>query len=343
MVNSKVMFIGLCTVVVVASAATGRLPTKEDLISLYEKSLGLPDRASFTAESNINVIEGMEERPNIFRHFTFCRDGMRRATNGFERITLKSGQVAEVTNTTRILDKRSVLVTSRNNQPVLVYVDSEKERKKGENACIGSLGAGAITYGLQPGDDNTLPNLLRANSILKVRDNTEEVDGHLTYVLEAQGKYGKIMLWLDPNAGYNPRRVTVYKSGEDLLYGKPLSSVRSNKPEVAGKQLKDYSVVVDSVKIEDINGVFIMTAGNMTVTQIYTDGYRITSACDFRFSNINLNPDFNALKAFEINVPDGTPVTDVDFPGGSFEVRQGKIVSAGTSFEQIDKAIEGLK
>jgi len=97
------------------------------------------------------------------------------------------------------------------------------------------------------------------------------------------------------------------------------------------------------VKIEDVNGVFMITGGKMTYTELFDDGHKASLVCVFRFFDIDLNPNFDVLKPFDLKVPDGTPVNDADFPGGSFEVRQGKIVSGGKSFEEIDRAIDGMK
>jgi hypothetical protein len=45
-----------------------------------------------------------------------------------------------------------------------------------------------------------------------------------------------------------------------------------------------------------------------------------------RRSDVQLAPDFAALGAFAVNLPDGTPIQDEDYPGVRYETRGGRIV-----------------
>ena len=339
--NTIISFILILT----ANAAIGDpIPSKEELISLYEKSIDMPDKAVYTIDSNQNV-EGMEWPANVTYHFTMYQDGLQKSVNGFERITLKkTSEVIEETNMMSILNKRSIMAISSTHRPVFVYVNSEKDRKKGENAFYAALGGGIITEGFMIGLENQrISEYLRTCSNLTMRDKVEDIEGNPTYVIEGQGNQGKIILWLDPAKRYLPRRVELYKTSESVYYGQPLASYHSERPELKDKRIKDYKAISDSINIDDINGIYFITSGRMSESQIFTDGSKFILTSNFNISDISLMPNFDALKPFDIKVPDGTPVSNGDFPGGKFEVRQGKIVSAGTSFEQIDKTIDGLK
>jgi hypothetical protein len=350
MLKRTSIIIGFFISLIIEVASIAQIPAKEELLSLYEKSIGMPNKGVYTVDTTQNV-EGMEWPADITTHFTIFLDGERRATSGFERAKLKkTGEIADETNITRILDKRSIMVMNRENEKPFVWVDRDNDRKKAEKVFFGTMGAGMINEGILLGTENEvedgnkrLPDYLRECANLKVRENEENIDGHPTYVFEGQSSQGKFVIWLDPNADFHPRRIELHKIGDNSLYGKPLSSYRSGRPELAGKQLKEYSVVYDSMKIIDINGLYMITEGRMVESKLFTDDSKFIITSNFKISGIDLNPDFNALKPFEVKVPDGTPVSDGDFPGGRFEVRQGKIVSAGTAFEEIDKQIDQLK
>jgi hypothetical protein len=340
--HNIIIVIGM--VIVAGNAKSEQIPNKEQLISFYEKSINAPIKAVYTVDSN-QTVEGMEWPANVISHFTMYRDELRKSVDGFGRITLKkTNEVVDETNMRRILDKRSIMVMSSTHQPLFVYLDSEKERKKGENAFYATLGGGIIIEGFMIGLENQrISEYLRTCPNLIMRDKTEDIEGNPTYAIEGQGNQGKIILWLDPVKGYRPRKVELYKTSESLYYGQPLASYHSERPELKDKIIKDYKAVCDSINIEDVNGTYFITSGRMAEIQIFTDGSKYVLASNFNISDINLSPDFEVSKPFEIKAPDGTQVNDADFPGGKFEVRHGKIVSAGNSFEQIDKTIDELK
>jgi hypothetical protein len=345
MLKTRRILTGFCTLLCFAVSARAEVPGKDELISLYAKSLDLVQKVTFTSESNTIVIEPrVGKRQNEFVHVTFSRDGERLASTGFQRIISESGKMVALTNQTQIIDRRSMLVSSNPDGRASVYVQPDKDIAMAKLKIGAGLIAGQVTRGILQGMTSDLPPILRASDAnVTVRREMEDIDGHQTYVLEYQGKEGSIIFWLDPNAAYHPRRLTVQKSGDDLFEGEPLTTFRFRKPHLYEKKLKEVTDVFDSVEIEDVNGVFMITGGKMSDTQLFADGNKLAVECVFRFFDIDLNPDFDVLKPFDLKVPDGTPVNDADFPGGSFEVRQGKIVSGGTSFEQIDKVIEGLK
>lgn len=337
-----------CTVLVLTFHANAADPNANELIHAYEKSLSALDRCTYHAESKMNIegVQEVETPESVMRKSICYRDGDRWATIVEDRYSFRpnSQKTNMILRTTMILDKRYIMYPSKNDQPVrAVYVASDL--KAGRLKSIGALGGGAVAEGHLFGDEEVrLPDILRSSSTLKVVNDRAEIDGFLTYVLESRSNSGKIKLWLDPESGFHPRRIEVHKSGNDLLNGRPVSSIRSEGNIVSDKQLKEYSLVIDSVNIENIEGVFVMTGANTVETKTYVDGHKICATYSFKRSKINLHPDFNVLKVVEIKVPDGTPVRDQNFPAGRFMVLGGKIVPADEpTFDEIDKMVDELK
>jgi len=341
---------GLCILFILPLSVRATEPNVGQLIEAYERSLHVLVRSSYEIETKMAItgIQDFNSPEAITRKSVVYRDGDQWATLSDERIVFKRGgqQTEEIFHNNQIINSKYIIYRADNNEPVrVVFASSDIDRNKVRIRA--ALGAGIVAEGYLPGNDEgniSLLDVLRGSSALNVQSEQAEIDGHSTYVLESVSKYGKTLLWLDPLAGFHPRRITVHKKGADLLDGRPVSSIRSEGNIVADKQLVDYLLVVDSVKIEQIGGVFVMTGANMTETRTYVDGSRICATYNFTCSNINLNPDFVALKAFAIKVPDGTPVNDKDFEAGNLIVVGGKIVSrADNSFREIDQVIEGVK
>jgi len=346
------MFTKVCSVFCILFCLTFRAiaddPNANEIIEMYEKSLSVLDKSAYDIETKM-VIEGLQnpESPEVIIRKSFvCRDADRWSTVIEDQYVFENAQKpSEIHHITVILDKHSIIYSSEGDKPVsTVIVDSNLEL--GRVKTRAALGGGIIAEGYILGDDGVrLPDILRSSLTLEVGNDRPEIDGHVTYVLESQGKNGKIKLWLDPNSGFHPRRIEVKKSGKDLLNGLPVSSTRSWANIVPNKQLERYSVVIDSFKIEDINDVFVMTGANTIETKTYTDGYKVRVSYDFIRSKINLNPDFDALRAFEIKVPDGTRVYVTEYPGIRYVCQNGQIVPNvdKPSFEEIDKMIKELK
>ncbi len=182
-----------------------------------------------------------------------------------------------------------------------------------------------------------LPDVMRAGSALRVREDMELVDGHETYVLEADTKYGKHIVWLDPEYGFNPRRIVIQKSGDDLFDDKPLSTPlpdrRAGEANIATHSVDSprlsVDTTLDSVKIERIGDVFVLTEARITTVESFPNNTSAKRVCVFRRSEIDLEPDFDAMGAFVMDAPNGTPVRFLDRPSptGGVDVRwrDGKI------------------
>lgn len=223
-----------------------------------------------------------------------------------------------------------------------------------KNSWIRALGSlDTVGMMLEGYDDQAKPLweiLQEDTSSLHLRDSMELVGEHKSYVLEADTNYGHYTLWIDPNCGFNTRRVIVHRTGDDLMNGKQLSSPPPKlptgaKPAYPWVPLSEYLLVLNSVKIENISGVFLPVEGAINITRIYSNGEKITKKETYKRTNIDLNPDFAAIpEAFTLDVPDGTRVYVKEFPGIHYVWQNGKIVPADDpTFEEIDKIVEELK
>jgi hypothetical protein len=333
-----------CILLIFSLCAKAGQPSTDELISEYEKSLSALARAAYEIET-VMVVETPQPTQNpacTVRKTSVCRDGNRWDVVVEDRSTSTSGELI-ISRCGKILDERSIHYESDSNEPPeTVYVSSDLSEidKVKVRAC---LGGGMITEGYLFAE--RLPDVFRNSSSLNVRNEKQDIDGYPTYVLESQSEYGDVTLWLDPNSGFHPRRIELHKSGDDILDGQPLASSHPNNKIFPPEPLQEYSIVVESVKIDQIGGTFVITGADVTESWIFSNGQVVRITYDLKLSKIDMNPDFNTLKAFvEIKVPDGTPAYDQDFPGINFVVVDGKIVPADDpTFDQIDKIVDELK
>jgi len=213
----------------------------------------------------------------------------------------------------------------------------------------GLVGYGSVLDGLVWGDDQqTLPEVLRGSTSMQLRDQMEVIDGHPTYVLEAVGSYGRHVLWLDPEYGFNPRRIVVQKRPDDLFDGKPLNTPVKYKASqmpaipVSGKVRVD--VTVNSIEISEVDGIFVATGAEIEVSHVYANGKRTGVHVHHRRENIDFTPDFEAMSAFLMNAPNGTEVSYRDGSGGGieYEWRDGRVVPAVdmSDLARLDKAVD---
>lgn len=176
----------------------------------------------------------------------------------------------------------------------------------------------------------SVAELLSDSTNLYLRKGQENINGVSCYVLEAKTKHGKVTAWVAPEKGYSTLKWMIHKTNSDLFDDRPISS-------------NSWLAVFDSVEIRQTNDVFTTTGGILTLTINFPDGRKV-SWNKYKVSGIQLNPDFEALGAFKIDLPNGTPVSIDDYPGIRYVWQNGEIVAADDpTFDEIDKIVEELK
>jgi hypothetical protein len=172
-------------------------------------------------------------------------------------------------------------------------------------------------------------NLLSGASDLRLRPIQEKVRGESCYVLEAVTDYGTVTAWIDPNVGFTCPKWSIRKDSASLFDDKPMAG-------------KSWVASFDAARTEQISKKFLVTAGHLTIGDIDKDGKKYEIHYECARTAIDLDPDFEALGAFEIgalNLPDGSIVTNHDIPGIRFRLEGGKLVPIIDKLvvEELDK------
>jgi len=147
-----------------------------------------------------------------------------------------------------------------------------------------------------------VPKLLAKDS--KLRPDMEEVNGSPCYVIECKTGEEDVVAWVCPEKGWNFLKYVVHKTGESGII--------------------DWTLTVDNIDIEKVEEEFVPVGGSMKIASVFDDGRRSEIRTNVKATNIDLAPDFGAMGAFQLDLPDGTILGDA--AGGlRYEVRGGKL------------------
>jgi hypothetical protein len=341
-----------------ARSVKADIPKVEQLVDLYQatsrKSLFQRDKWIIEVSEQINTMEG--DMPKIVtrsytRKYTVYRDGDR-----IDSRSQRTGFISKNSNRKETRSYQYLLLDGRvydcqrrsdaKDQPRMVIASKNLTRR-----VINCAGSDALSLaGYMQGDLKPLAEILAEDStVLHALPPIQMVNGFPTYVIEAATPYGHYTVWMDPNCGYSPRRVSVERGPKDLYDGRPVSTPRplpppghTRKPLPARERVR---FVLEISKIKEIDGGFIATQGSTTLSTDFSDrsNEEIHGVCEFTL--IDLNPDFKKIPdAFVLGVPDGTQVLNIDDPKSKFKWQDGKMVPLiAQPVPLLDKPLPELK
>jgi len=190
-----------------------------------------------------------------------------------------------------------------------------------------------------------IAGLLGESNNLRLNDKQKSVNGVPCYVLEATTKYGRVTAWIAPEKGYNALKWVFERSRDDLFHDTPLhdTPLSARWPELQGGT--SVFDCVEMQEVNDVNTVFVPKSSRFTHTVKFTNGTKSGDQSEYAVSDIQLNPDFEALGAFKVDLPNGIRVFVMEFPGVRYIWQNGKIVPDvdGPTFEEIDKMVDEMK
>ena len=334
--------VGVVFIVLSGVCAFGqdRDPNAAEVIQCYKESLSHLQSVSMKIEIEVDVDAN---HPNkLFcpyeRHFTFRRDNGRAEWLGQMLIFDDQGNVDP--NNSRVIKRimtgelyADVISSLRGPlRGVLVTRDYKENQKE----LLDNSGHGGVLFGrIFDSSHKSVAELLGGAGSLHLRSEREDINGVSCYVLEAATKYGKVTAWVAPKKGYNALKWAIHKTRQEFL----------NETSMSDIEMENWTAIFDSVEIQKVNDVFVTTGGSLTHTVNFADGRTYVSYHKYKVSDIQLNPDFEALGAFKVNLSDGTRVFMKEYPGIRYIWQNGKImpdVDAPT-FEEIDKMMLELK
>jgi len=176
--------------------------------------------------------------------------------------------------------------------------------------------AGPLNGNIFGNSHKGVAELLSVANDFALRSGMETINGVSCYVLEGTTNYGRVTAWIAPEKGHNALKWVIDKKPTDFFN----ETRRSDKWPGSGR----WTATLDSVEVQNIGGVFVISGGVFTHITEYK-GKTTVSLNKCKRTEIDLNPDFEALGAFKLNLPDGTRVHIKEYPGVRYKWQNGKI------------------
>ena len=175
---------------------------------------------------------------------------------------------------------------------------------------------GSIAGRFWGNNGQSIYDLLKGAQNLTLHDKVTKIIGHDTCLIEADTQYGIVKAWISPNLDYNCLKWEIIK-GPNQYY---------RDGAFVNDEFTKCTAVYEAEKVKQIDGQYIITPAGLNYR--VDDGDIVLSNLKYHFhlKNIDLNPDYEALKAFEIQLPEGTVATHEEVPGIQFRWTNGKFV-----------------
>jgi len=209
-------------------------------------------------------------------------------------------------------------------QPPRAYIKKDFEQAQKELLDVPSYG-GPIQGRIHGNNHKSVAELLSESVDLRLIDNREDINGESCYLLTATIMYGKVTAWIAPEKGYNALRWKIEKKSGEFFRG----------PEPARDEFKMWVAVFEADEVKKIDDEYMITKGRFTQSTTLKDGKKEIVRYIYNLTDVDLNPDFEDIGAFQINLPEGTSVYQYDAPGIVYIWKQGRLV------HQIDDSVVG--
>lgn len=190
---------------------------------------------------------------------------------------------------------------------------------------------GSFLEGRLDGHELSIIDLMIASSDRIEFHGMDTVKDIPCYIFGAITDYGVLNIWISPDCQFNILKWRLINNRSNLSHdGKPLSSFGWFRNET-----REY--IYD--EIEKIDGYAIVTNGELrTQEDIVVNNESVNRILVYRTqrSNIKINPDFEAMGAFKIDLPEGTILLA---KGGEYEEYQfvnGEIVPYVNPLHTVD-------
>jgi len=341
------VFIGVGSVCVFGQSKD---PNAAEVVSRYKESLSWQKSVSMKMAANVDSNDHPLFPQTLDFVFRRDRDNNRAEWLGKQLIfgsggdidVLNSDFVKEIADGNmfvslegmRLVEQPDSRIDSR--RIILLYNYTERLKALLENPNFGGPLFGKM-YG---SNYKSVADLLGESSDLHIHDKKENINGVACFVLEGTSKYGKVTAWIAPEKGYSAMKWVIEKDPHHLFDD---AAVSKKWPSAEGGQVLFNVTELHEIIGED-NTVFAPKLAYFTHITNFRGGTKSVDQYEYKTSDIQLNPDFEALGAFKMDVPNGTRVVVVEHPGFRYVWENGNIVPAeDPTFEEIDKIVEELK
>jgi len=329
---------GVLLVWAVESSAVADTRKEADaLLARCLETQGVTDKIRFKATVEVHMTSP-EDRPlHHLINLSAARDGKRVDIAGFYELIDRD---AESSHRWRSVLNKDLLVSYQ--IPLQDFKAGKKPKsgsatKQVETGFLTAVGVLYHTFALDGyfpnSDGKRLAQLARECADLHVRG-TERIAASECTVVEGRGPYGSIALWIAPDRGFLPLKVTYEKiSGDLLLAGQKVSSdmIMTHLPGRPG--LAGGLCALTEVEVVRQGDTFLTVGGKLTQTVRATDGQETVDDLVMKRTQLTVKPRFDRSD-FAIDLEDGCRITNQDDRGSGvvYIWKDGNVVVADPEF-----------
>ncbi|HBG77966.1 MAG TPA: hypothetical protein DDW84_03830 [Phycisphaerales bacterium] len=207
--------------------------------------------------------------------------------------------------------------------------------KKYKTATESEEGGGPIFGKMYGCSHKSILQLLKESKNATITQAPESLNGISCYKIEGEGRYGRVTAWIAQGNERNLLKWTILKQRDDYF----------DEAVVGDIGIKQWEASFEVTKLQQINDQSLPQSAVFKFEKIYDNGKNIKYEYKYEIKDINLNPDFEAIGAFKIDLPDGTPIYIDDIPGIKYVWRDGKpVTDVDQSFlDVLDSEIKQIK
>ena len=292
-------------------------PSAEEILTSYEQSLVvMREKVGFTADLEQILNGAFTYKAKKYKHRRIVyRDKTRFGVSRESKCFDDQNKMTDHTCVKSIHEIEKAMITQNPYGQPPGHLSIDFRHLSFMDRFLADLGTGILLDGVTYGAHNkTFFEVISEAHSLQLRNKTEIVDGHETYVLEAETKYGKHILWIDPQYGFNARRMAIHKvigdyDSDTKLGDQPRTLPPNTSPSVPWCATVKSDLTVDNIYIEKVNGHFVPISAKIRRYKEYEDGQFTEVISDYKRRDIDFNPDFDAMvRDFLKEIPDETTV-----------------------------------
>ncbi len=291
-------------------------PTAEEVLARYERATAaMREKVSFVAELEQTLNGAFKFKAKKYKHRRVVyrdktRFGISRESKRFDDQNKLIGH--DCLTSIHEIEKAMITQNPYGQPPEHLRIDFRP--RSFMDRFLANVGTGRHLDGITYGSHSmTFSELMSEARSLRLKDEMEIVDGHKTYVLEADTKYGKHILWVDPEFGFNARRMAIHKVTGDYEFG---NTKLGDPPRLPPNQCPvpwcatvKSDLTVNNIEIEKINGQYVPISAKIRDYEEFEDGQYTEIISIYKRKDVNFNPDFDAMvQNFLEAVPDDTKV-----------------------------------
>lgn len=326
-----VFLLVLCPVVYV-SGQNVPLYDSDKLLDNSMKWLTWQESVSMQVQVDIQGKENNVQNFHVSKTYTFRRDNERTEWIGKIISYEKDGSVGENSyERKQIMTGEHYLETSNlfEKKPELGFIRL-KYKEIQENMLDDADTGGPLFGRVSNTGHKTIIDILKEVKDVSLSNDQKDINGILCHEIKGKSQYGELTVWIASNRGNSVIKWMIHKNPEN--YTGPL-------------KIKNWLAIYEVKELVHIEDSFVPGVANYTLRIEKDDGIEYTSTYNYKVDNVILKPDFEAIGAFKINLPDGTPIRIVEHPAIKYVWKNGKpVTDVDQSFlDVLDSEVEQLK